>query len=215
MSLTVTTASHNDTLELPRLVEKAEASHTWFEPYAATADKGYDSAANHESLYDRGILPIIPLRETHTAESRGIFTRNGIPTCIGGVGMKHIATNGLGHRLYRCRSEGCHLKNSRKGGVVYCDTDYWLDPRENLRLCGAIERGSREWKSLYGRRQAVERLFKSLKQDVRLSRHCRMGLRPIGLHILMSVLTYQAWYLAQALTKALAEARGRTALDDS
>lgn len=198
LSLTVTTASHNDTLELSPLVEQAGDRHSWFQPYAATADKGYDSQSNHEFLYDRGILPIIPLRNTHSKESRGVFTENGIPTCIGNMAMKHVATNGQGHRLYQCPKRGCNLKDSRPGGVNYCDTAYWLDPRENLRLCGAIERESREWKKLYGRRQAVERVFKSLKEAQRLERHNRMGLTAVRLHALMSVLTYQAYYLAQA-----------------
>ena len=203
LSLTFTTAKRNDTSELRPLMEKAGAQHPWFGPYALTADKGYDSERNHHFLYDRGTLPIIAIRDTGTRESRGIFTKDGVPACIGGKAMVHIATNSEGHRLYRCPKRGCHLKGSLKGGTRHCDTVYWLNPREeNLRLCGAIPRDGKEWKSLYARRQGVERLFKSAKQDVRLDRHNRMGLAAVGAHARMSVLVYQAWYLAQAEERA-------------
>ena len=54
---------------------------------------------------------------------------------------------------------GCPLKNSRKGGILYCDTEVWEDPRRNIRLFGIIRRDSPEWKEFYTKRQAVERVF--------------------------------------------------------
>ena len=214
IALTFTTAKRSDFRELQPLVKKAEARHSWFKPYALTADKGYDAKAIHEFLYDRGILPIIAIRDTSTPESRGIFTRDGIPTCYGGKAMKHVATNGAGHRLYRCPKRGCHLKNSLRGGMKHCDTLYWLNPREeNLRLCGAIERTSQEWKELYRQRQGVERVYKSAKKDVRLDRHNRMGLAAVGLHARMSILVYQARYLAETLAKEQAQAGEQTATE--
>ena len=42
----------------------------------------------------------------------------------------------------------------------------------------------------------MEGLFKTLKQDLLLTNHRRMGLAAVTLHALMSVLVYQAWYLA-------------------
>ena len=138
LSMIVTTAKRNDTKELEPLVEQAEASFSWFKPHAASADKGYDSQTNHEFLYNRGTLPIIGIREKKsTPESLGIFTKDGIPTCLGNKPMVLAATDGNGRRLYRCPGRGCPLKTKRPGGVNYCDTEFWLDPRENLRLCGA------------------------------------------------------------------------------
>lgn len=204
LSMTVTTASRPDTLELPPLVEQAWDRFPWFNPYAASADKGYDSQANHEFLYQRGIIPVIPLRNTHTKESRGFFTRDGIPTCMGDKPMTLVSTDDEGRRLYRCPDGGCHLKVKRPGGVNYCDTAFWLDPGENLRLYGAIERTSPEWKEIYARRQSVERVFASLKQNVRLDRFNRMGLPAMTLHAIMSVAVYQARYLAQLQAGAVA-----------
>ena len=202
LALTFTTASRSDFNELQPLVKRAEAQHSWFKPHALTADRGYDDQKHHEFLYDRGILPIIAIRDNSTAESRGIFTKDGVPTCYGGRAMTHIATNGKGHRLYRCPKRGCRLKDSLKGGTRHCDTLYWLNPREeNLRLCGAIPRKSRQWKELYAMRQGVERVYKSAKQDVRLDRHNRMGLAAVGAHARVSILVYQARYLAETLAR--------------
>ena len=41
-------------------------------------------------------------------------------------------------------------------------------------------------------RQAVERVFKSLKESRRLERHCVRGLKKVALHATMSVLAFQA-----------------------
>ena len=77
LAMNVTTASRSDTKELSPLVEQTQERHSWFKPYAASADKGYDSQANHEFLYDHGILPIIPIRDMGTKEAWGIFTKDG------------------------------------------------------------------------------------------------------------------------------------------
>ena len=55
----VTTAKRNDSPELPKVMDRAETLYPWFRPAAAMADWGYDSAANHELLSKKGILPII------------------------------------------------------------------------------------------------------------------------------------------------------------
>ena len=62
-----------------------------------------------------------------------------------------------------------------------------------------MRRDSQEWKDLYVKRQAIERVFKSLKESRRLNRHCVRGLRQVTLHALMSVLTFQATALVRVL----------------
>lgn len=120
--------------------------------------------------------------------------------------MEYVATNGEGHHLYRCRREGCHLLGFRSG-IRHCDTEYWQDPAEDLRLFGVIRRQSREWKELYGKRWKIEQTFKSLKESRRLESHCLRGLKPITLHALMSTLSYQATALVKAQAGQLADMR--------
>ena len=65
---------------------------------------------------------------------------------------------------------------------------------KDLRVIGAIRRGSEEWKTLFGLRQSVERIFKNMKRSRRLERHCLRGLRKISLPAVMSALGYAATY---------------------
>ena len=55
-----------------------------------------------------------------------------------------------------------------------------------------MRRDGPEWKSLYAKRQAIERVFKSMKEFRRLERHCVRGLRQVALHAMMSSLAFQA-----------------------
>ena len=49
-----------------------------------------------------------------------------------------------------------------------------------------MRRESAEWEALYRMRQAVERVFKSLKQSRRLEAHCVRGLKRVALHCAMT-----------------------------
>lgn len=194
----VTTAKRSDSPELPPLIAKAQGLHAWLRPQVVTADKGYDSRQNHQHLYQQGILPIIPLRRPSNAKLHdGIYTALGIPTCVGQVPMRYVRSDPQWGHLYRC--VGCHLATSTRGGIRHCDTEVWEDPKRDIRLFGAVRRDSPEWRELYSRRQAIERVFKSLKESRRLERHCLRGLRQVTLHSLMSVLTFQATALASLM----------------
>ena len=124
-----------------------------------------------------------------------MYLTDGTPTCMGMVAMEYIKSDKERGHLFRCRPEGCRLKDRR--GVKYCADIEWFPPTENPRVLGPIHRGSKRWKALYGLRQSVERVFKSVKESLRLERHFIRGLRKIALHCLMSVLAFQL----TALTK--------------
>ena len=199
----VTTASRNDSPELPNIIAKAESLYSWFRPEAAMADRGYDALSNHEYLWGKGILPIIPTRRKGGRRPKGgsefyddTYTKEGVPVCLGRIPMRYIRSDSKRGHLYRC--VGCHLAKSFRGGVRHCDTEIWQDPTENLRLFGAIRREGPEWKARYVKRQAIERVFKSMKESRRLDRHYLRGLRKITLHALMSALTFQATVLVNA-----------------
>ena len=118
---------------------------------------------------------------------------------MGLIPMEYVRSDpALGH-LYRCRRGGCHLVDSTMGGIRHCDDEVWEDPRRNIRLFGVLRRGSKEWKALYSKRQAIERTFKSMKQSRRLERHCTRGLKMVRLHALMSTLAYQTTALVRIL----------------
>ena len=192
----VTTAKRNDSPELPAVIAQSEALYPWFSPSAVVADRGYDSVANHEHLHQKGILPIIHIRrKANAALYDGIYTENGVPTCLGQVPMEYVRSDPEQGHLYRCR--GCHLAGTMRGGVRHCDTEVWEDPKKDIRLFGVVRRDGPEWKALYTKRQAIERVFKSMKESRRLERHCIRGLRQITLHAAMSALAFQATVLVR------------------
>ena len=200
LSQHVTTGKVHESKELPPMIDKAKERLAWFAPVAAMADRGYDSAANHQSLwFKHSIIPVIHIRKPSRSDLyQGIYTKDGVPTCMGLIPMKYVLTDRQGFHLYRCPGEGCHLKDSFAGATRHCDTIYLQDPSEDIRLFGVIRRASSQWKALYAKRWAVERLFKTLKQSRRLTAHCVRGLRHINLHALMSTLAFQATALMQA-----------------
>ena len=192
----VTTAKRNDSPELPAVIARTEALYPWFQPAAVMADRGYDSMANHKYLHQKGILPIIHIRrKANAALYDGIYTVQGVPTCLGQVPMEYVRSDPEKGHLYRCR--GCHLADSMRGGIRHCDSQVWEDPSQNIRLFGVVRRGSQEWKDRYTKRQAIERVFKSMKESRRLERHCIRGLRQITLHAIMSALAFQATVLVR------------------
>ena len=201
LAVHVTTASRNDSPELPPLVDRMGELLPWCQPRYAMADRGYDAKANYLHLYERGTIPIILTRKN--ANNRlyeGIYTKEGVPMCIGMVPMEYVRSDPERGHLYRC--VGCHLANTK--GRRNCDLEYWEnwlegdDTGQRLRLLGPVQRQTPEWAALYSKRQSVERTFKSLKQSRRLERHCARGLRKVTLHCLMSVLVYQATVLVKA-----------------
>ena len=191
-----TTAKRSDSPELPAVIARTEALYPWFKPSAVVADRGYDSVANHEYLHQRGILPVIHIRrKANAALHDGIYTVPGVPTCLGQVPMEYVRSDPEKGHLYRCH--GCHLAGTMRGGIRHCDSEVWEDPAKNIRLFGVLRRGSQEWKDLYTKRQAIERVFKSMKESRRLERHCIRGLRQITLHAAMSALAFQATVLVR------------------
>ena len=111
--------------------------------------------------------------------------------------MEYVRSDTQGKRLYRCRPQGCHLAGTVRGGVHHCDSEVWEDPSQDIRLFGVMRRDGPEWQALYAKRQAIERVFKSIKESRRLERHCVRGLRQITLHAMMSTLTFQATALVR------------------
>ena len=69
------------------------------------------------------------------------------------------------------------------------DDELWENRSDNPRLFGPL-------------RQAVERVFKSLKESRRLERHHVRGLRRVGLHAAMSALGFAATLLVNVLAGA-------------
>ena len=193
-----TTAKRHDSPELPRLLGQAVVSHPWLRPRYVLADRGYDSFSNHELAASHGATLICPARRLANDDLyEGIYTARGSQPVSGMVPMEYVRSEpGKGH-LYRCPPRKCRLKDRK--GVRYCHDSQWVNRRDNPRLFGPIRQGSAAWKALYRLRQAVERIFKSMKESRRLERHCVRGLKKISLQASMSTLGFAATFLVKLL----------------
>ena len=196
----VTPANRSDSPELPTLLEQAESQYSWFRPRYVMADRGYDSASNHEAVLDKDAAFICPMRKWSSKQRYGIYDRNGTPSCEGEERMEYLGTHPDRGHLYKCPKWGCRIQT--ESGFVSCEVFVWVDWRTKAypRLHGPVRRGSPEWKRLYKFRQSIERIFKSVKESLRLERHYIRGLNKIALHSSMSALAYTA----AALTKTQA-----------
>ncbi len=187
-------ANASDSPTLPGLVDQVAAKHPGLKIRYLTADKGYDALSNYRHLDQRDIIPVIPLRNT---DKEGLYDQKGRPLCFGNKPMEYVGTDPDKGHLFRCRQQGCHLKN-RVGMTRYCDIEYYETLEgDALRKVGRLPRTTRRWKRLYKRRTSVERAFRSLKHSRLLNQHQYRGLDKVRLHASLSLLTYCATMLAR------------------
>ena len=191
-TITVTGRSP-ETLVLKDLFHKAKSKFKWFAPDTLIADAAYDAEYNYAFLLNEGVEPVINISDTPGGKLRdGIYTKDGIPTCMGQVPMEFVYTDPeTGMRLYRCRQGGCERLGRIKGWSTCKDT-FWEDPRENPRLFGMkLRRGSPEFWEKYGLRGGIERVFAWWKDACNLERHRYRGLANVSLHTLLTALAYE------------------------
>jgi Transposase DDE domain len=173
----VETAKVSEAKVAVRLLDQLER----FAPETASMDKGYDSTTIHDACAFRGIVPIIPLRQTQGVKREP----DAAPQCehgrwtFAGADFKRRATK------WRCPSGECEPKSI----WVKADRRSPLIPRETKR-----------WRSLYRSRAAVEREFGTLKHFYGLSPLRVRGLERVALHADLVMLAR----LSQALARARA-----------
>lgn len=211
ISFNLTPGNRNDSPELRAVMNQAYDTFSWFQPKTALADRGYDSAKNFQYLFvDHHVDPIVHIRKPTSADGlyEGLFNKEAIPLCMGMEPMEYVGRTSEDKHIFRCRSEGCRLKAGLQSGITHCDTVIEEDPLDNLRVLGGrTRRNTPEWKALYAKRWAIERVFKSLKQGCRLESHHARGLKAITLHALMSLLVYQSRALVKVLAGGLDDMR--------
>ena len=204
LAFTITPANESDSTELPAVLRKTLAAYPWLEPACLLADRGYDSLANHQFLVGLDIIPVIHIRKPTANDGLydGIYTAEGIPTCMGQQPMDYVHTDPeTGAHLFRCPAGGCPLKTEGTKAVRHCDSEVWETPEANLRVLGPLPRFTDAWKRLYRQRMSIERIYRSLKHSRGLEGHCVRGMRKITLHATLTVLTYQATALARLKAK--------------
>ena len=156
-----------------------------FNPETAAMDKGYDVGPVYDACEDRGIRPIIPLRNTPTV-ARG---EHRPPTCehgewrfAGSDAKRQIAK-------WRCPTDECKPASR----WIKADRLHPLIPRETPR-----------WRKLYKGRASVEREFGNLKHRWALAPLRVRGLERVQLHADLTIMARLACALASTRAIPLA-----------
>jgi Transposase DDE domain len=172
--------------ECPTVGPLLDRLHTLgIDPETATMDKGYDASTVHDACMDRGVLPVIALRET-PAVKRG---EHKPPSCEHGDWRFAGADKKRSACKWRCPTGEC------KPASVWIKADrlHPLIPRETLRF-----------KGLYRRRASVERAFGRLKHEWGLAPLRVRRIERVQLHADLTILAQLTSALSRAQAMALA-----------
>jgi hypothetical protein len=140
----VETAKTNETLIAPSLLDAATAAG--FRPETCAMDRGYDVATMYEACEQRGIRPVISLRQTPDVKKG----KDQPPACEHGAWQFAGSDAKRGASKWRCPTGECSPAS------VWVKAD---------RLHPLIPRTTARFKALYHRRGAVEREFGRLKHE--------------------------------------------------
>jgi hypothetical protein len=164
----VETARTNETLIAPSLLDAAMASG--FRPDTCAMDRGYDVTTMYEACEERGIRPVISIRQTPDVKKG----KDAPPSCGHGVWTFAGSDSKRGAAKWRCPAGECSPAS------VWVKAD---------RLHPLIPRTTARFKSLYHRRGAVEREFGRLKHEWSLLPLRVRRIERVRLHANLSVLT--------------------------
>ncbi|MGN6867991.1 MAG: transposase [Solirubrobacteraceae bacterium] len=179
LAWTVATAKDFEAHHAIPLIDRLKAQG--FTPQVAVMDKGYDGGPVHAWCMNRGVAPIIPLKETGPVK-RGAGEP---PHCahgewtFAGADYKRQATK------WRCPTGEC-----QPGSM-------W---RKASRLHPLIPRETKRYTDLYRKRGAVERQFGRLKHEWALLPLRVRGIGQVQLHADLTILACLASRLAAERT---------------
>lgn len=173
-----TAREHEASFALPLLDAVHERG---FAPESVVMDLGYDTAPIHAGCEERGVRPIIPLKETGSVK-RGLHKP---PACEHGEWLFAGADFKRKRAKWRCPSGECR------------PASIW---RKASRLHPLVPRESKRFGELYRGRGAVERCNGRLKHQFGLAPLRVRGIERVALHADLTALAM----LAQALERARA-----------
>lgn len=207
ISCMLSLAKIQDSQAMLPLLRQAGNLLPWFNPEAVIADKGYDSGDNYEGIAKEfDASPIIPLSARSSGPAHEITGSSAAPCCSKGFPL-----------IYRSwdKKKGVQYACPARAGRVVCPIAHdcslkvvWVRPVHDYRRFGhRIKRRTQEYKRLYRKRGAIERVNARLKDHRRLESHCFRGFDSIEIHATLSVLVMQAMALAKVRAGRIDEVR--------
>jgi IS5 family transposase len=174
----VVTAKGNESMWVTTLLDRL--SDVGIRPETCAMDKGYDHRRVYGECDERGVLPIIPLRN-----SRDVKIGNHLrPLCEHGYWQFAGSDYSRKAAKWRCPTGDCQPASLwRKANRLHP-----LIPRETVR-----------WKGLYRSRASVERAFGRLKHERGLAPLRVRGIERVQLHADLTVLAHLSTVLARSV----------------
>ena len=168
---TVTTASKGEREQFKKHIEMLPEEYVE-KIETASADKGYDSKDMIEFLKERGIKPVIDIRNQWSDEETKqykdtdiVYTYDGKVSIINDDGEK-IPLKYLGYDKVKET-----LRYQYKSNVYSIDINY------DSRIFTPIARDSKKWERIYNKRTALERINGRFDRDFNLENHKVRGLK--------------------------------------
>ena len=153
-------------------------------PEFAVLDRGYDVSAVYDGCEERGIRPIVPLRQTPGVKAG----KAAPPSCEHGTWTFAGSDAKRGASKWRCPTGEC------RPASVWIAAD---------RLHPLVPRGPGRWKDLYKSRVAVEREFGNLKHTWALTPLRVRRIARVRLHADLTILARLASALADRRAAAV------------
>ena len=201
ISIILTHAKDNERKMLLPLLRKTRAELPWLKFSTVSCDAGFDKYDNFEGIVKEfDAEPVIAL--AYETDVRG---SPAAPACR--AGFPFIFTGWRrGQLVYQC---------PEKAGRVECPLparcphkQIMLHPVHDYRKFGYhIRRDSQEYKELYNKRSAAERVNSRLKEKRRLDSHCFRKRERINVHVTFSVMAMLSMALSKAHAGKLDEIR--------
>ena len=168
---TVTTASKGEREQFKKHIEMLPEEYVE-KIETASADKGYDSKDMIEFLKERGIKPVIDIRNQWSDEETKqykdtdiVYTYDGKVSMINDDGER-IPLKYLGYDKVKET-----LRYQYKSNVYSIDINY------DSRIFTPIARDSKKWERIYNKRTALERINGRFDRDFNLENHKVRGLK--------------------------------------
>ena len=200
----LTGADKNEKHMILPLLQKAREWFPWFKPEAVTADAAYDKYELLEGIVKEfDADPVID--DSHKMPL--ISGSPAAPYCPGNLPLVF--------RSWKGREKGIAYVCPERAGRAKCPLTekcrlkyILIHPVHDYRRFGyRIPRSSPEWRSIFNKRVAAERVFSRLKEKRHLTLHCFRGRTRIALHVSLAILTTMAMALSRAQAGKLDEIR--------
>jgi len=210
-------ANENETKRLQPTLEHLRRRHPQLAQRIAAvmADRGYDSGANCQYVYDQlDALPIINMRLSANPDrpctaAEYLCNRYGTPLCPSGYRMAYWGRDG-DYLKWRCPVAAGHADECRYFGR--CSSSgygaVWkIDVHRDLRRMPGLGRETNKFRRLYDKRSAVERLNTRLKEYLLADDLTIRTLPKVRMHLNLALVVMLAGAWAMVSRQKLQRAR--------